>query len=105
MRNQTESIQDSAPVVIPLAPWRVVEVRAFPGYRLAVKFMDGATGEVDMSRLVMSDSAGVFAQLRDPALFAQAYVEYGAVIWPGEIDLAPDAMYDEIKKHGRWVPE
>jgi hypothetical protein len=42
---------------------------------------------------------------RDPVLFAQAYVEYGAVIWPGEIDLAPDAMYDEIKKHGRWVPE
>jgi hypothetical protein len=105
MRNQTESIQDSAPGVIPRAPWRVVEVYAFPGYRLAVKFMDGTTGEIDMSRLVMSDSAGIFARLRDPALFTQAYVEYGAVVWPGEIDLAPDTMYDEIKKHGRWVPE
>jgi hypothetical protein len=67
--------------------------------------MDGATGEVDMSRLVMSDSAGIFAQLCEPAVFAQAYVEYGAVIWPGKINLAPDVMYDEIKKHGRWVPE
>ena len=105
MRNQTESIQDSAPGVIPRAPWRVVEVRAFPGYRLAVKFMDGATGEVDLSRLVKGENAGIFAQLRDPVLFAQAYVEYGVVGWPGEIDLAPDAMYDEIKKHGRWVPE
>ncbi len=105
MRNQTESIQDSAPGVIPLAPWRIAEVRALSGYRLEVKFMDGMTGEVDMSRLVMSDTAGIFAQLRDPVLFAQAYVEYGAVIWPGEIDLAPDAMYDEIKKNGRWVPE
>jgi hypothetical protein len=26
-------------------------------------------------------------------------------MWPGEIDLAPDAMYDEIKKQGRWVLE
>jgi hypothetical protein len=27
----------------------------------------------------------------------------GAVTWPGEIDLAPDAMHDEIKKNGKWV--
>jgi len=67
--------------------------------------MDGAAGEVDMSRLVMSDNAGIFVQLRDPVLFVQADVEYGAVGWPGEVDLAPDARYDEIKKHGRWVPE
>jgi hypothetical protein len=67
--------------------------------------MDGMEGEVDMSRLVMSDHAGVFIQLRDPVSFAQAYVGYGAVVWLGESDLAPDAMDDEIRKHGRWVLE
>ncbi|MEJ2388105.1 MAG: DUF2442 domain-containing protein, partial [Chromatiaceae bacterium] len=41
--------------------------------------------------------------LADPSIFAQAHVEYGAVTWPGEIDLAPDAMYAEIKKAGTWV--
>jgi Protein of unknown function (DUF2442) len=76
-----------------------------PGYRLFVRFIDGTTGEVDLSRLVVSDRAGIFAALRDPALFAQVYLEYGAVMWPGEIDLAPDAMYDEIKKQGQWVLE
>ena len=105
MRSQTESIQDPAPGVIPRAPWRVIEVEPLPGYRLAVKFIDDTAGEIDMSRLVMSDRAGIFAQLRDPELFSRAYVEHGAVVWPGEIDLAPDAMYDEIRKHGRWVPE
>ena len=35
--------------------------------------------------------------------FNQAYVEYGAVTWPNEIDLAPDAMYDEIKSNGTWI--
>jgi len=43
--------------------------------------------------------------LRDRALFAKACVEYGVVVWPGDIDLAPDAMYDEIKKKGRWILE
>jgi hypothetical protein len=32
-------------------------------------------------------------------------VEYGAVTWPGEIDLAPDAMYAEFKKNGEWKLE
>jgi len=105
MRNETESTQDFAPGVIPSAPWRVVEVRALPGYRLFVRFSDDTTGEVDLSKLIMGDEAGIFAVLRDPALFAEVYVEYGAVVWPGEIDLAPDAMYDEIRKEGRWVLE
>ena len=30
------------------------------------------------------------------------FVEHGAVTWPGELDLAPDAMYREIKKNGFW---
>lgn len=51
----------------------------------------------------MSDKAGVFAALKEIPLFNQVCLEYGAVIWPGKIDLAPDAMHDEIKRHGRWV--
>jgi len=105
MRSQTESTQDSAPGVIPCAPRRVVEVHALPDYCLLVKFVDGTTGEVDLSSLVTSDKAGVFAALRDPAVFAQVYLECGVVTWPGEIDLAPDAMYDEIKRQGRWILE
>jgi hypothetical protein len=34
--------------------------------------------------------------------FAQVSIEMGATTWPGEIDLAPDAMREEIKKHGEW---
>jgi hypothetical protein len=30
-------------------------------------------------------------------------VTHGAVTWPGEIDLAPDAMYAEIKRGGHWI--
>ncbi len=104
MRNQTQPEQDLAFGVVPSAPWRVLEIKVLPGFCLSVKFIDGTTGEVDLSRLVNSEGAGVFAPLRDPSFFAQVYLEYGVVTWPGEVDLAPDAMYDEIKKRGRWVP-
>lgn len=29
-------------------------------------------------------------------------LEYGAVTWPGDIDLALDVMYEEIKNKGEW---
>jgi hypothetical protein len=81
-------------------PWRIVAVAVIPAYRLGVRFRDGTSGVVDMSALVSSDSAGVFASLREPAAFETAYVEHGAVTWPGEIDVAPDALYAVIKAKG-----
>jgi hypothetical protein len=75
-----------------------------PELRLQVTFADGLTGVVDMSSLVRSSRAGVFAALADPALFAQVRLEYGAVTWPGDLDLAPDAMHAAIQAHGEWRP-
>jgi hypothetical protein len=103
MRAEATSQQDISVGVRPSVPWRLKEVVALPGYRLQVRFLDGLEGTVDMSRLVCSETAGVFAALRDETVFRQVFLEYGAVTWPGEIDLAPDAMYDEIKKNGTWV--
>jgi hypothetical protein len=80
----------------------VQEVTALPNDRLFVRFVDGLTGIVDLSALIASPEAGVFARLRDRTLFEQARVEMGAVAWPGELDLAPDAMHSAIKEHGEW---
>ena len=88
--------------VAPRSPWRVTEVEALPGFRLRVAFADGLTGTVDLSRLVRSPKAGVFAALADPALFAQGKLDYGAATWPGDLDLAPDAMHAAIQHHGEW---
>ena len=80
--------------------WNVVEVKAGPGRKLQVRFADGTSG---MVRFDDGFFTGVFEALKDDALFRRAYVEHGAVTWPGELDLAPDAMYDEIKRNGEWV--
>jgi hypothetical protein len=88
--------------IAPRSPWRVSEVEALPGFRLRVAFADGLTGLVDMARLVHSPKAGVFAALADPSLFARVALDYGAVAWPGELDLAPDAMHEAIQERGEW---
>ena len=91
--------------VRPVAPWRVLNVETLPDYCLQVRFTDGLEGLVDMKRMIWSTSAGVFEALREPQVFSQAHVELGVVTWPGDLDLAPDAMYDAIKANGTWVLE
>jgi hypothetical protein len=106
---RTESTTDKDPSAsltadpTPRSPWRVTEVEALPGFRLRVAFADGLVGMVDMSRMVHSPVAGVFAALADPSLFAQVKLDLGAVTWPGELDLAPDAMHSAIQERSVWL--
>jgi len=53
--------------------------------------------------MLLSHLYGVFEKLKDPEFFNHIQVTDGFVSWPDELDLAPDAMYDEIKQHGEWV--
>lgn len=69
-------------------------------YTLFIHFDDGLEGTV---RFEPSAFRGVFSVLSDPENFKQASISDGAVTWPGDLDLAPDAMYAEIKAHGVWV--
>jgi hypothetical protein len=80
--------------------WDVVSVQPTSPLELSVRFEDGTEGKV---RFESSHMSGVFEALKAPDFFCQARVEEGAVTWPGEIDLAPDAMYREIKRFGEWV--
>jgi hypothetical protein len=75
--------------------WDVVEVKAEPDFWLRIRFADGLCGSV---RLAPEEMQGALAPLRDPDYFSQVYLDHGAVAWPGEIDLAPDAMYRDIQQ-------
>jgi hypothetical protein len=101
MRREAGTAEDSA-AGLTRVPWWVVEVCALSNYRLFVRFADGTAGEVDVSAMILGPRAGVFEPLRDESKFRAVYVELGAVSWPGDLDLAPDAMYDEIRAHGGY---
>jgi len=73
--------------------WDVVEVKAEPHYCLFVRFKDGVAGRVQLGPEQLT---GALRPLLDEQFFKQVFIEHGAVAWPGEIDLAPDAMYAQI---------
>lgn len=102
MYNWSDAEPDPAPRITNV-PWVVTDLRALPGFRLMVRFIDGTEGEVDMSAMVKSPDAGVFAELADHEAFSRAFILDGAVTWPTGQDLAPDAMHDEIARNGRWI--
>ena len=95
--------EEVVPPIRITSPERVADVRALSDWRLWVRFIDGLEGTVAMRDLVHSPGAGVFANLRDPAAFGRVFLDLGAVTWPGDIDIAPDAMHDEIAAKGEWV--
>lgn len=103
MRRKADTKENSSPVRALRSPWTVVGVRVLDGYRLWIRFVDGTEGEADVSRLILGREPGVFKVLCDPAMFARVGIDHGAVTWPGGLDLAPDAMYDDIKAGGRWT--
>lgn len=80
--------------------WDVISATIIQHLEFSVTFADGLTGRVKM---LPSHLFGVFERLKDPSFFSQMKVTDGFVSWPGEIDLAPDAMHEGIRRDGEWV--
>jgi hypothetical protein len=92
---KTQRLEDRAAAVGSRSNmyWDVVEVKPEPGYRLFVRFRDGRAGHVQLQK---EELTGVLSPLLDEQFFERVSIDCGAVAWPGEIDLAPDAMYAQL---------
>ena len=80
--------------------WDVVSACIIDHLEFTVIFADGVTGRV---KILPTHLFGVFEPLKDPDTFKRLQVSEGFVSWPGDVDLAPDAMYDAICRDGEWV--
>ena len=102
MRKTANTEKNRAAGIATQVPWRVGKLEVLATFRLYVQFEDGTDGVVDMAKFLAQD-CGVFKMLRNEARFNEAYIEHGAVTWPGELDLAPDRMYDELQENDVYV--
>ena len=70
---------------------KVTSVKPSSGYCLDIEFDNGVCGVVDLSDYA---GIGVFAAWLKPGFFQQvAITNDGALAWPGDLDLCPDAIY------------
>lgn len=80
---------------------RPTDVRPLEGYKIWIRYTDGAEGEVDLSDLA---GRGVFTSWKDRRFFeAVRIVEGGAIAWGEETDLCPDAVY--MRLTGKKIEE
>jgi hypothetical protein len=80
---------------------RVTSVRPLENWRLQLTFQDGTNGIVSLKDRLFGP---MFEPLRDAAMFRQVFVdEFGAICWPNGADLAPDALFEQLRTTS--VPE
>ena len=60
-------------------------------FHLELWFDDGSHRLFDAQPYL---NRGVFTRLKDPAKLRQAFVAFDTVCWPGNIDIAPETLYD-----------
>lgn len=70
----------------------VINVKAKPGYLLELEFENGEHRLFDMSHIIDKKP---FGRLKETNAFFAAHVDYGTVVWPGNIDIAPETLYDD----------
>ena len=69
----------------------VTHVQVRENFHLELEF---STGERRMFDARPYLERGAFQQLKDPQRFGQAYVAFDTVCWPGNLDIAPETLYD-----------
>lgn len=70
----------------------VVSVTTHPGYRLELNFENGEKRLFDMTPYLQKKP---FSRLQNISVFICAAIDYGTVVWPGNIDISPETLYDQ----------
>ena len=70
----------------------VSSVQAAPDFALLLTFNSGERRRFDMRPYLHYP---VFRRLENAGYFSLARVDYGTVTWPGDIDIAPETLYDQ----------
>ncbi len=70
----------------------VIAVRTCPDFQLDLEFKNGERRRFDMRPLLAMKP---WNRVASPAVFEWVRVDYGTVVWPGEIDVAPETLYDD----------
>ena len=68
----------------------VVKFDYLDGYKLLLTFENGEIKEFDCGTLMDEKP---FQVLKDMNYFKRAKIDYGTLLWPNEIDIAPETLY------------
>ncbi len=69
-------------------------VKVFPNsdFQLDLVYANGERRRFDMKPLLTMKP---WDRIANPQVFKLVRAEYGTVVWPGEIDIAPETLYED----------
>ena len=70
----------------------VVAVTARADFQLDLVYANGEKRRFDMKPLL---TIKPWLRLANQQLFERVRTDYGTVVWPGEVDIAPETLYDD----------
>lgn len=83
---------------------KLIEVKASSPYKLWLKYANGESGEVDLSKW---SGQGIFNKWDDTKYFSKVFIpeDHNAVAWDDELELCPNALYLEMigKKYEEYA--
>jgi hypothetical protein len=71
---------------------KLKSVEPLPNYRLLLTFDNGEQRQFDMNSYL---DKGIFADLKDEALFRAVHVSFDTIEWPNGADLCPEVLYEQ----------
>ena len=69
----------------------VIRVVPLPNYQLELTFANDEVRIFDMTAYLYKKP---FNQLTEQNRFMTAHLDYGTVVWAGNIDISPETLYD-----------
>jgi len=76
----------------------VVDAKYIKDYRVWLKFKNGKSGEIDLSKELWGE---VFEPLKNKKFFKNFKVERSTIAWKNEADFAPEFLYELLTKQNK----
>jgi hypothetical protein len=78
---------------------KILHAEVIADHMVRLAFSDGSSGELDLTALVDRDTE-MARPLKDPAFFADCFLELGALCWRNGLELSASSLHRKLAQRG-----